>query len=140
MATNEEFKVATERATKLQENTPQALKARYDGQAHQIVILFNTGVESRFPVDQIQGLQDASPSDLEVIKISPSGFGIHFPKLDVDLDVPGLVVGHFGSKKWMAASLGAAGGRSTSPAKRRAARANGALGGRPKQKRVRKAA
>jgi hypothetical protein len=140
MAKNEEFTVATERAKLLEENVPRAIEARYDGQDHKIVILFNNGMESRFPVDQIQGLRDASPSDLEVIKISPSGFGIHFPKIDVDLDIPELTIGHYGSKNWMAANLGAAGGRSTSPAKRRAARANGALGGRPRQKKVRKAA
>lgn len=40
--------------------------------------------------------------------------------------------GALGTKQWMA-EIGAAGGRAASPAKAAAARANGALGGRPKR-------
>ena len=32
--------------------------------------------------------QDKTPAQLSEIEISPSGFGLHFPKLDVDLYVP----------------------------------------------------
>ena len=41
--------------------------------------------------------------------------------------------GHFGSRKWMAARLGATGGASRSKAKVAAAKANGKLGGRPRK-------
>jgi hypothetical protein len=83
-----------------------------------------------------QGLQNAKPSELEEIEISPSGFGLHFPKVDADLCVPGLLEGFQGSKKWMAARLGEAGGQSRSRAKKAASRANGRLGGRPRKKTV----
>src|SRR5262249_36711137 len=80
-------------------------------------------------------MENAKPSDLDVIEISPSGFGLHFPKLDADVWVPALLEGVFGSTRWMAARLGARGGRVKSRAKARAVRANGRLGGRPRKKR-----
>jgi hypothetical protein len=61
---------------------------------------------------------------------SPSGFGIHFPKVDAHLYLPALLQGVFGSKAWMAAQLGAARGRSRSPAKAAAACADANRGGR----------
>jgi len=81
-------------------------------------------------------LENAKPSQLDDIEISPSGFGIHFPKLDADLYLPALLEGFLGSKKWMAARLGAVGGRSRSAAKASASRINGMRGGRPKHKRA----
>ncbi|MEO9073864.1 MAG: hypothetical protein ABI286_13025, partial [Edaphobacter sp.] len=60
-------------------------------------------------------------------------FGLHFPQLDADINVPNLLDGVFGSRKLMAARLGAAGGSSRSKSKAAAARANGALGGRPRK-------
>jgi len=39
---------------------------------------------------------------LEEIEITPSGYGIHFPKLDADLYLPALLQGFTGSRKWMA--------------------------------------
>jgi hypothetical protein len=47
-------------------------------------------------------LEKATPAQLEPIEISPSGFGIHFPKLDADLYLPALLEGFLGSRKWMA--------------------------------------
>jgi len=70
---------------------------------------------------------------LQAIEVTPSGLGIHFPKLDADLYLPALLKGVLGSRKWMATQLGARGGKSTSLAKRRASRSNGRLGGRPKK-------
>jgi hypothetical protein len=58
---------------------------------------------------------------------------LHFPALDADLYLPGLLQGFLGSRRWMAAQLGKAGSRATSAAKTAAARANGKLGGRPKK-------
>ena len=67
--------------------------------------------------------------------IPDKGAGLHWPALDVDLTVPGLVSGIFGSKTWMS-ELGRAGGRQRSPARAAASRANGHLGGRPRKREV----
>ena len=93
----------------------------------------NTEVEIAFPPRLAEGLADASADELADIEISPAGLGLHWPKLDIDLYVPALLEGVFGSKRWMAAQLGAAGGRAQSPAKTEAARENGRKGGRPRK-------
>jgi hypothetical protein len=48
-------------------------------------------------------LEHAKAADLAEIELSPSGFGIHFPKLDADFYVPALLEGFLGSRKWMVA-------------------------------------
>jgi len=86
-----------------------------------------------FKPGDVQGLEAATVADLSAIEISPSGFGLHFPAVDADVWLPGLLAGHFGSKNWMAARMGKAGGKVRSPAKTAACRANGAKGGRPRK-------
>ena len=78
-------------------------------------------------------MEHAGAPQLDEIEITPSGFGLHFPRLDADIYVPGLLEGFLGSKKWMAARLGQLGGQSRSRAKKSASRANGRLDGRPRK-------
>jgi len=128
-----EFELATKRAERRRTSEPKAVEAYYDPDRNRVVIKLSTGDELAFPPHRAQGLKRAKPSDLDVIEISPSGFGLHFPKLDADLWLPALLEGVFGSRKWLAARLGASGGRVKSEAKAKAARANGKLGGRPRK-------
>lgn len=131
MALSDTIKKATERAQVLQRRLPRAVSARYDSASGRVVIDLSSKLSVSFSPQEAQGLEHAKPSELEKIEISPSGFGIHFPKLDADLYVPALLEGFLGSAKWTAARLGQAGGRSQSRAKKAASRANGKLGGRP---------
>ena len=131
MALHDHFDQANQRARDLAASLPRAVSARYDRKSGRIVIHLSSRLIVSFSPRDTQGLEDAKPSQLDVIEISPSGFGIHFPKLDADLYVPGLLEGFLGSKKWMASRLGRIGGQSKSEAKRAAARANGRVGGRP---------
>jgi len=133
MATSDDFKLANRRARDLRASVPKAVVAHYDRARGRIVIRLSSRLEVSFSPRDAQGLERAKPSQLEPIEISPSGFGIHFPKLDADLYIPGLLEGFLGSKRWMASRLGQIGGESRSTAKRAAARANGKLGGRPRK-------
>lgn len=110
-----------------------AVSARYDRRSARIVVDLNTGVQIAFPTRLTEGLADASPADLAEIEISPTGLGLHWPKLDADVYVPALLQGVFGSRRWMAAHIGAAGGQIRSEAKAAAARENGRKGGRPRK-------
>jgi len=134
MASHDAFEQANRRGKDRLAAMPKAVSARYDRASGEIVIRLSSMLTVSFSPGDAQGLEHAKPSELEAIEISPSGFGIHFPKLDADLYLPSLMEGFLGSRKWMAAKLGQAGGRSRSKAKRAAARANGGLGGRPKKK------
>ena len=112
---------------------PRADSAHYDRTSGRVVIELSSRLSISFLPRDAEGLEHARPSQLEGIEISPSGFGLHFPKLDADLYVPGLLEGFLGSKRWMASRMGQAGGRSRSRAKKAASRANGKLGGRPRK-------
>lgn len=96
-------------------------------------VALSSGVEVAFPPALAEGLAGGSAEDLAIIEVSASGLGLHWPGLDADLYVPALLRGVLGSPGWMAAQLGAAGGRAISPAKAAAARANGCKGGRPRR-------
>jgi hypothetical protein len=97
-----------------------------------VCIQLANGIVIGLPVAQTQGLETASTKALSNIRISPSGYGIHFPKLDVDLYLPALLEGIFGSQAWMA-ERGRKGGQASTKAKQIAARENGKLGGRPRK-------
>jgi len=133
MAVHENLKLANQRARDLQSSIPRAVSAHYNRKSGHIVIHLSSKLILSFSPHDAQGLRNARPSQLDAIEISPSGFGIHFPKLDADIYVPGLLEGFLGSKKWMAARLGQIGGQSRSSVKRAASRANGRLGGRPRK-------
>jgi hypothetical protein len=128
-----EFAQANRLGREMQSNTPRALSARYDRRSNRVVIHLSTGIELAFPPAIVQGLENATPAQLAESEISPSGFGIHFPRLDADLYLPALLEGFLGSRQWMASRLGAKGGQSTSPAKSAAAKRNGRNGGRPRK-------
>ena len=137
MVLRDNFELANRRAKDLQAAIPRAVSAQYDRKRGHIVIHLSSKLTVSFSPRDAQGFEDAEPSQLDAMEISPSGFGIYFPKLDADLYIPSLLEGFLGSKKWMAARLGQAGGQSRSKAKRAASRANGRLGGRPKRKAAR---
>jgi hypothetical protein len=108
---------------------PRAVSARYDRAAGRIVVEMTSGCAFAFPPRLAEGLADAGEVDLAAVEVSPSGFGLRWEALDVDLSVPGLVAGLWGARRHMARLAGAA----RSPAKAAAARANGAKGGRPRK-------
>lgn len=132
--TEEALAAANRRGAAIKAANPAVEAVRYDAASERIVLQLNTGVELRFAPALAQGFQHARPEQLDVAEISPSGLGVHFPKIDADIYLPGLLEGLLGSKRWMAAHNGKLGGQSASPAKREAARNNGKLGGRPRGK------
>jgi hypothetical protein len=133
MKSNDNLEQANRRARELQAHAPRAVSARYDPKTGRIVIHLSSRLIVSFAPEDAQGLENARPSHLKEIEISPSGFGLHFPAVDADIYVPGLLEGFLGSKSWMASRLGQTGGQSMSNAKKAASRANGKLGGRPKK-------
>ena len=127
--TEAEFEAANERGRMKFETEPRAVAARYDAKAQRIVVDLASGATFTFPPALAQVLCDASPEELSKIEVSPAGFGLHWPRIDADYTVKGLMNGVFGTAKWMASRAG----RATSEAKAAAARANGAKGGRPRK-------
>ncbi len=131
--TDAQFEVAEARGRKMLETEPRAASARFDPATKRMVIDLENGCSYAFPVELSQDLRGADPADLADIEVDGMGFNLHWPKLDVDLYVPALVAGIFGTRKWMTSELARIAGRKTSPAKAAASRSNGAKGGRPRK-------
>lgn len=127
--TDAQIEAANERGRIARETEPRAVSARYDARSKRIVVELTSGATFAFPPALAQGLCDATDDELAEIEVSPGGYGLHWPRIDEDFSVPGLMNGVFGTAKWMAARAG----RATSPAKAAAARANGRKGGRPRK-------
>ncbi len=134
MVSRSNIELANKRGERMRRGFPHAVSARFDRASGRVVIELSSKLTLSFSPQDAQGLENAKPGELEEIELSPSGFGVHFPKLDADLYVPGLLEGLMGSRKWMAARLGQLGGQSRSRAKKAASRANGKLGGRPRRR------
>ncbi len=122
---------AAERGRIEAEAKPRAVSARYDRQADRIVIDLANGCTFLFPPGIAQDLQDATPDQLAEIEVSPIGFALHWPQIDVDFSVAGLVAGTFGTAAFMDAQR--RGGRPRSAAEAAAGRANGRTGDHPRR-------
>ena len=108
---------------------PRALSVRFDARSGRMIVDLTNGCTFAFPPRLVQGLENAGDGDLSTVEILGAGYGLHWEALDVDISVPGLLAGIFGTKSHMARQAG----KATSAAKAEAARANGAKGGRPRK-------
>nr|WP_294506868.1 DUF2442 domain-containing protein [uncultured Rhodopila sp.] len=131
--TDSQLEIAKERGRAMLESEPRARTAHFDPATGRVEIDLANGCSYAFPPQLVEDLQDASPEALADIEVDGLGFNLHWPALDVDLYVPALVSGIFGTRAWMTRALARAAGQTTSPAKTAAARANGAKGGRPRK-------
>lgn len=131
--TEAEIKAAEERGREMLATDPRASAAYFERDTKRVVVELANGCVYIVPAALIQDLQEASEDALAEIVVDSLGFNLHWPALDVDLDVPALVSGIFGTRDWMTRALARRAGQARSPAKASAARANGAKGGRPRK-------
>ena len=96
-----EYDNAVKRGRRETSTEPRAKRAFYDCSPRQIIVELTNKTKFVFPCDVAQGLARAKDEDLEVIEISPSGTGLHWPALDVDFSLSGLMRGIFGTESWM---------------------------------------
>ncbi len=91
MVTADDLERANARAVRMRETGPTAVSARYDRRSGCIVVRLNSGIDVGFSPRNMHRLESAQPAQLDVIEISPSGLGLHFPKLDADLYLTALL-------------------------------------------------
>jgi hypothetical protein len=127
--TDTQIDAALERGLAARLHEPRAATVRYDGRSGRVIVELTNGCTFAFPPKLAQGLEAASEEQLSQVEILGAGSGLHWEALDADLSIPGLLAGLFGTKVYLAQQAG----RSTSPAKAAAARANGTKGGRPRR-------
>ncbi len=122
---------AVVRARQFEANDPRVIKVRYEAKEDLVTLYFADGLKISIPRKQLQGLERANQSQLSRIEIVGHGTGLHWPLLDVDHYILGLLEHRFGTKRWMN-EIGRRGGLVKSDAKTKAARRNGLKGGRPR--------
>ena len=110
-----------------------AHSARYDGVRQELCITLLNGASVAIPARLIEGLRDAPADARRGVEVSGVGYGLHWPELDLDLSIPALLSGIFGTRRWLDESRARIAGGSRSPAKSAAARSNGTKGGRPRK-------
>ncbi len=72
----------------------KAQKAWYE--SDKICILLSDGKEIRFPVSFNERLKIASAEELANIELICDGTGLHWPDLDEDLSITGIIEGRYG--------------------------------------------
>jgi hypothetical protein len=127
--TEAQIDVALERGRGARANEPRGTGVRYDPKAGRVIVELSNGCIFAFPPRLAQGLEDATEAEIAQVEMLGAGVGLHWESLDVDLSIPDLLAGLFGTKSYLARQAGLA----TSQAKAAASRANGARGGRPRK-------
>ena len=127
--TDSQIDAALERGRIANASEPRAAGARYDKRRGKVTIDLTNGCTFAFPRRIAQGIETATADQLSKIEIIGHGYGLRWETLNVDLSIPGLMAGRFGTSAYMAwcAKHG------TSPAIAYAARAKAAKGARPRK-------
>lgn len=128
MVTSRQYEEALARGNA--EFAPLASSARVT--QRKLRVEFTNGVSMAVPVELVEGLADATATQLSRVAVEGGGSSLHWDELDVDLFVPALVQGVMGTESWMA-RIGRSGGQARSQRKAAAARQNGMKGGRPRR-------
>ena len=113
------FKAAGRRGQRAHAAAPRAISARFDKRTGRVVVKLDTGIDLSFDPKRAYGLAGADAADLAV-EIEGGGTALHFPRLDADFTVQGLLEGFLGPLNWARREARAA-----------ASRENGRRGGRP---------
>jgi Protein of unknown function (DUF2442) len=122
---------AIARAKRFEAYDPRVTRAGYEAKEDLVSLYFDDGLKISIPRKQLQGLERANQAQISKIEIVGHGTGLHWPLLDVDHYVLGLLAHRLGTNRWMN-EIGRRGGLVKSAAKARAARRNGLQGGRPR--------
>jgi hypothetical protein len=108
---------------------PRASAVRYDADHGLVFVELRSGFAFGFPPERVPGLEAGTAADLGDVRVSPSGDGLHWDDLNVDVSLTGLVAEALNLREWAPRLMG----QHRSEAKARAARVNGLKGGRPRR-------
>jgi hypothetical protein len=100
--TDRQLRSADARGRKMLATEPRATAVRYDRATGRVAVDLVNGRIYAFPAHLVQDLHGASAEDLARVEVDGVGFNLHWPALDVDLYVPALLAGIFGTRAWMA--------------------------------------
>lgn len=99
--TDEEFDAANERGRIEMLTKPRALAANYDPASGLMTLALTNDCMFSFPPRRCQGLENASDHQLANVEIMGVGLGLGWDEIDAHLSVEGLLIGRFGSQRYM---------------------------------------
>ncbi|HAC62170.1 MAG TPA: DUF2442 domain-containing protein [Cyanothece sp. UBA12306] len=83
--------------SKINETEPKANKVLFNQGT--ITIYFINGSLFSFSPKSVDAIANLSPNILATVELTPSGKGLRWDQVDIDLSIQGLLLGKFGSKK-----------------------------------------
>jgi hypothetical protein len=99
---DEELEKARQRGEQLWRTEPRARSVKYDKKSRRVRLDFTNGSTFWFPPGIIQGLEHASPEQVERATLVGDGYAVHWEELDVGIPVTALLAGRFGNDRFMA--------------------------------------
>lgn len=106
MEITDEDIAAAEQAYEAERRRGHVTAARYDSRTGNLVLNLHNGEEVDISASLLEGLRGQGADALAEVEVTPGGLGLYWPTLDVDLYVPGLLDGVFGTKRWMNSLFG----------------------------------
>jgi Protein of unknown function (DUF2442) len=97
-----QYAEALERSSSAETAEPRAVSARYDRETGRLELALSNGCLFAVPAALLQGMEGATPEQLEAVEVWGDGDSLHWEELDADFGVEGLLDGRFGSRKWLA--------------------------------------
>jgi hypothetical protein len=80
---------------------PAVYQVEYLAGVRLLLLHLKSGQRLVIPIEELEDLAGIPEEKLSHTELLASGTWIHFPEFDGNLDVPSLVAGTRGSKKWM---------------------------------------
>ncbi len=84
------------------EDGPRAESVQYNRERNLIEVHLQNGAIFAFPPHLAQGLDTATPEQLDDVWLGGHGQSLHWQSLDADFSLSGLIQGMFGTRHWMA--------------------------------------
>jgi len=123
-----QYEAATREGREADRIEPRATAVSYDAVKGLVLVELRSGFVFGFPPERIAGLESTTAKQLGRARVSPSGDGLHWDELDVQVSLTGLLRDALNLEVWAPRLMG----QLRSEAKTRAARLNGLKGGRPR--------
>jgi len=99
--TDANWRDAEEAGRIVAQTEPHARAARYDADTGLLIIELTNGALFSVPAAHLQGLADATTEQRAAVELGTFGYALHWPELDADFTVPGLLAGRFGTEAYM---------------------------------------
>jgi hypothetical protein len=103
MNRDKEFAAAEKLGYKELAELPKIKSVDLEKRSRRMKFDLSNGVTLIVPADSVQGLREAADADLTDIELWDEGLMIYWKRLDVAFQTSSLLLGVFGTKRWMRA-------------------------------------